>query len=86
MRDAYNYVLAMSTMVQIRNVPDEVHSKLKERAALVGLSMSEFVLREIRKSLERPTPEELLARLKTRERVEPKVSIAALIAAEREGR
>ena len=76
----------MSTLVQIQNVPDELHSKLKERAALVGLSISEFLLREIRRSLERPTPEELLARLKTRERVEPKESIAALIAAERESR
>ncbi len=81
-----NYVLLMSTMVQIRNVPDELHRKLKERAALVGLSISELLLREIRRSLERPTPEELLARLKTRERVEPKESIAAAIAAEREGR
>lgn len=73
-------------MVQIRNVPDDLHRKLKERAALIGLSMSELVLREIRRSLERPTPEELLAHLKTRERVEPKESIAGAIAAEREGR
>ncbi len=40
-----------STMVQIRNVPSELHRKLKARAAIEGLSMSDFVLREIRKAL-----------------------------------
>jgi len=73
-------------MVQIRNVPDELHRKLKARAALAGMSISELLLREIRRSLERPTPEELLARLRTRERIEPGEPIAAAVAAEREGR
>lgn len=53
----------MSTMLQIRNVPDELHRKLKARAALAGMSMSEYALRELRKALERPTRAELLARL-----------------------
>jgi len=42
------------TMVQIRNVPIELHRKLKARAAMEGLSMSDFVMRELRKALERP--------------------------------
>jgi len=76
----------MSVMVQIRNVPDGVHRKLKARAALEGMSISEYLLREIERSLERPTREELLARLRSRERVEPAEPIVAAVAAEREGR
>jgi len=72
--------------VQIRNVPDELHRKLKARAALAGMSISEYLLREIERSLERPTREELLARLRSRERVEPREPIAAAVAAERAGR
>ena len=53
----------MSTMIQIRNVPDKVHRRLKVRAAMVGTSMSEYLLREIRKLIERPTREELLERI-----------------------
>lgn len=53
----------MSTMLQIRNVPDELHRKLKARAALAGMSMSDYALRELRKVLGRPTRAELLARL-----------------------
>jgi antitoxin FitA len=86
MRRACNYALRMSTMVQIRNVPDELHRKLKARAALAGMSISEYLLREIERSLERPTREELLARLRSREQVEPREPIAAAVAAEREGR
>ena len=41
----------MSTMIQIRNVPDAVHRRLKAQAALEGLSLSEYLLREVRLSL-----------------------------------
>ena len=44
-----------STMVQIRNVPPEFHRRLKARAALEGMSMSDYILREVGKALERPT-------------------------------
>jgi len=53
----------MSTMLQIRNVPDKLHRTLKARAALAGMTMSDYALRMIRTALERPTREELLARL-----------------------
>jgi plasmid stability protein len=56
----------MSTMIQIRNVPGDLHRRLKSRAALAGTSMSEYILRELRRVLERPTREELLARIATR--------------------
>ena len=52
-----------TTMVQIRNVPVDLHRRLKVRAAVEGLTMSDYVLREVRKALERPTRTELLDRL-----------------------
>jgi len=73
-------------MVQVRNVPDEVHRKLKSRAALAGMSLSDYVLQEIERSLERPTREELLTRLRSRTRVEPSEPIASIVAAERRSR
>ena len=76
----------MSVMVQIRNVPDDLHRKLKARAALAGMSISEYLLREIKHSLARPTPEELLQRLRSHGRVDLTESVADAVAAEREGR
>ena len=73
-------------MVQIRNVPDELHRRLKSRAALAGMSISEYLLREIERSLERPTREEILLRLRNRRSVELREPVAAAMAAEREGR
>lgn len=75
-----------STMVQIRNVPAEFHRRLKARAAMEGMSMSDYILREVGKALERPTRQEVLARLRARpvRRLEP--SAADVIRAERDGR
>ena len=50
-------------MVQIRNVPSDLHRVLKARAALEGMSLSDYLLREVRQSLERPTVEEIRRRL-----------------------
>jgi len=52
-------------MLQIRNVPDDVHRRLKARAAMEGRSMSEVALRELRRSLEQPTVEELIERVRS---------------------
>lgn len=51
------------TMVQIRNVPAAFHRRLKARAAFEGMSMSDFILREVGKALDRPTRQEVLDRL-----------------------
>lgn len=75
-----------STMVQIRNVPPEIHRRLKARAAIEGLSMSDFVLREVRKALDRPTREEILERLKTQPVRRLRRSAAAVLRAERDSR
>jgi len=76
----------MSKMIQIRNVPDDVHRRIKARAALAGTSLSEYLLREIERLIERPTREELLARLRSFPAFEPREPIAEAVAAEREGR
>jgi plasmid stability protein len=74
------------TMVQIRNVPPELHRRLKARAAIEGLSMSDYVLREIRKALDRPTRQEVLERLQARPVRRLRRSAADVIRAERDSR
>lgn len=76
----------MSVMIQIRNVPDELHRRLKARAALAGMSLSDYLLAEIRAVAARPTLEELSARLEQRSAVTPSVPPAEAVRAERDGR
>ena len=75
-----------SPMVQIRNVPPEFHRRLKARAALEGMSMSDYVLREVGKALERPTRAEVLERLRNRPVRRLKRNAADVIRAERDAR
>ena len=74
----------MSTLVQIRNVPRDLHRRLKARAAMAGMSMSEYALRELRKSLERATREEILERLASRPVCRLRRPAADVIRAERD--
>jgi plasmid stability protein len=53
----------MSKMIQLRNVPDALHRKLKARAAEEGLSLSDYLIREVRRVAERPTDEDIRRRL-----------------------
>jgi plasmid stability protein len=76
----------MSRMVQVRNVPDDVHRKLKARAALAGLSLSDFILNELERSLDRPTQAELVARLASRTPVKTKLAPVSVLRAERDRR
>lgn len=76
----------MSTMVQIRNVPDGLHRRLKARAALAGMSLSDYLLGEIRRVADRPTLEEMRARLAQRSRATPPEPPARAVRAERDGR
>jgi plasmid stability protein len=73
-------------MVQIRNVPTELHRRLKARAAMEGLSMSDFVMREVRKALDRPTRQEILDRLRGGPVRRLPRSAAEVIRAERDAR
>jgi len=83
---ACNYPFCMPSTLQVRNVPDEIHRVLKSRAALAGMSLSEYVLKELKRSVERPTPEELRRRIESRYPMEPRVAPATLVAEERERR
>ncbi len=74
----------MSTMIQIRNVPDTLHRRIKARAALAGMSLSDYLLGEIREIAERPTLAELQARLERRSAVAPSISPARMVRAERD--
>lgn len=76
----------MKTMVQIRNVPGDFHRRLKARAAMEGMSMSDYVLREVGKALDRPTRSEVLERLRERPSRPLKRSAADVIRAERDAR
>lgn len=58
----------MSRMIQVRNVPDDVHRTLKMRAASAGLSLSDYVKRDLEDSARRPSLEELDARISARGR------------------
>ena len=80
------YALYMSKMIQLRNVPDTLHRKLKARAAMAGMSLSDYLIAEISESAERPTREELRQRLASREPVRPSVSPADAVRFEREHR
>jgi len=53
-------------MLQVRNVPDELHRSLKERAAREGTTMSELVLRELPRIARRPSPQQVLDRIRER--------------------
>ena len=75
-----------STMVQIRNVPSDFHRRLKARAAIEGMSMSDYIMREVSKALDRPTRAEVLARLQAQPVRKLKRSAAEIIRAEREAR
>lgn len=70
-------------MIQIRNVPDALHRELKARAARSGMTLSDFLLAELRSLSVRPTMQEWLDRTATWEPVEVSESPAEALAAER---
>jgi plasmid stability protein len=74
----------MSAMIQIRNVPDSLHRQLKSRAALLGMSLSDYLLNEIRDVAERPTIIELRARLQARPPAALSIDPALAVRAERD--
>ena len=73
-------------MIQLRNVPDDLHKVLKSRAALAGKSLSAYLIAEIQRHIEYPTLEELRQRLQGRIPVRPKVLPTQMIRGERDGR
>lgn len=73
-------------MIQIRHVPEDLHKKLKARAAMAGMPLSDYLLREIRRVAEQPTIEELWARIKQRRPPEGPIDSVSLLREERDAR
>lgn len=76
----------MSKMIQIRHVPEDLHRMLKARAAMAGMSLSDYLLAELQRLAQRPSREELVARLQRREQVELDSSLPDLLAREHDER
>ena len=73
----------MAKIIQLRNVPDALHRGLKARAAMAGMSLSDYLLVEIKEIAERPTLAELRERLHKRKPVSAQIDTALLV---RQGR
>ncbi len=69
----------MSKMIQVRDVPDQVHRTLKTRAARDGMSLSEFIKRELERAAERPSMREWLERAQQARPISTKRSAAQII-------
>ncbi len=76
----------MGTMIKIRHVPEDVHRKLKSKAALEGLSLSDFLLREVQALANRPSPAELRDRMASRARYDAGESLSDSVRSERDAR
>ncbi len=76
----------MSKMIQLRNVPDTLHRRLKARAAMAGMSLSDYLVSEIKEVAERPTLAEFRERLRTRESITASINTARLVREERDAR
>ena len=66
-------------MIQIRDVPDRVHSTLKARAAREGMSLSDFIKRELERTAERPSVREWLEGTRQAKPIRGKQSAAKAI-------
>ena len=73
-------------MIQLRNVPDALHRSLKSRAALAGMSLSDYLITEIKEIAERPTMAELRDHLHTRKPTMLSLDTARLVREERDAR
>ncbi len=78
--------MSMSKMVQIRSVPDDVHRSLKVRAAHAGMTLSDFLLVEITHVANRPSIEDIVARIQKQPPPSIKIDSARLVRQMREGR
>ncbi len=76
----------MSKMIQLRNVPDALHRGLKARAAMAGMSLSDYLLAEIKEIAAKPTLAELRNRLHERQPVSGDLDTARRVREEREAR
>lgn len=76
----------MGVLIQVRDVPEDVHRRLKARAASGGVSLSEYLRTELERVAASPTPDELLNRVRSRKAVRPRESSADALRAVRDAR
>ena len=76
----------MSKMIQVRNVSDEVHRKLKMRAAAAGLTLSDYLVLELEAAAATPSPGEMRERLDRLAGPYAALDHAAAVRFERDGR
>jgi plasmid stability protein len=55
-------------MIQIRDVPEGVHRTLKARAAVAGMSLSDYIKKDLERAAAQPTIEEIDVRVRSRSR------------------
>jgi DNA-binding protein HU-beta len=84
--DSVSTATEATKMIQIRHVPPSVHQVLKDRASQAGMSLTDYLLRELTRLAERPSIEEVLARIEADGYVIPREDIAEAVHAEREAR
>jgi plasmid stability protein len=80
------YAENMSKMIQVRDVPEQVHSTLKARAAREGMSLSDFIKRELERTAERPTMREWLELAQRAKPIPAKRSAAQIVRELRDAR
>jgi len=76
----------MSKMIQVRDVPEHLHGTLKSRAAREGMSLSDFIKRELERAAERPTMREWLERTQQSKPIPARRSGAQLVRELRDSR
>ncbi len=73
-------------MIQIRNVPEQLHREVKARAAKAGMSLSDYLLELVRRDIERPDTEDLRRRIRELPPVYPAESVVDAVRRERDSR
>jgi plasmid stability protein len=86
MRRTCLYAENMSKMIQVRDVPERVHSVLKARAAREGMSLSDFIKKELESSAQRPTMREWLESTRQAKPIPTKRSAAQIVRELRDSR
>ncbi len=76
----------MQRSIQVRHVPETVHRTLRVRATQAGMTLSDFLLAELTRIAERPTLDDVLARIRARAQERPRTSSARAVRQERDGR
>ncbi len=79
-------LIHMPKTIQLRYVPESLHRRLKARAALAGMSLSGYLVREISKIAERPALDEIKARLAALPPTRLKTSPTKIVRKARDGR